>query len=1066
MSPDATPPIQPPDETPLAGVSVPFGGQNAGPQAAPPWEGAAPAPAAVRDAIAHAEGIVLPSLDGVYRAITDTIGSAADPIRRAVAGAERQVKRLAKSADDATAAMLADLAAAGVPVSFSPAERAAEVADPTLTGVLTRVQRILESGAGAEVAGEATADGQAPVAAAETPDEGFVAPGGFAPCGSGGLFTGELYDYPRPGLLPPGKAASGCIIWGCVPGPGGVGWRWVRGIYGWPASIPLPPDPGPPPIPAAGDGRNWIEACPCDVAAAPKPPPPPPPPPAPCEDGVWTVDDSGETPILYAPGGIGTTPVPPTMTVVITSPDGKCYTAELPTVPDPLPPGVRLVPDDQTPSGCRAIHGVSRECPPKPEPTPEPEPTPVPEPTCPAPPKPEPTCPAPQPPIVIPACPVPEKPDEPRAAPPAAGTGAGSGGDGFNLDAFGVCELLTAAARAARPLPGDATRTASGATSYTPGLTPAGWSVIATSAAILPAIAGIELVSTHLAQTVRDHVVGLGLLTGAWAHRPNNALPNASAAMDVGAVLGLASMAEAATGIPLSYMYQSERYYFNWLNPQYIPSQAEIDGMYLADRISGADWECYTKMNGNLPRLAFRSLESRQSTAGPGEVVAARLRGIIPTDGAFLDRMRQIGYIDPARAREQFQLAQYVPTTGEITRYMVRDVFDPRVVGRYEYMSGFDAKFAGKAEDWARANGVTRDVMAASWAAHWEIPSNTALYSMYHRLRPGRLDVRVWDNEAAIHGRPATELALGPRPPVVTEGDIKEAMQVNDIAPGWVNPLLAVSYNPITNTDARRAYMIGFFDFDRLVDAMLDNGYAPNDADTLARFYRSERERSITASTGIGSPRWVLNAYVEGVIDYAQADQQLTEFFPDANVRASQLRKADFRATVETSRAAYKTSVKRFVFGEIDEQRLRTDLGVMGIGLAGQTRIVSKAIASRDGHMKEPRVTQIIEMYVRSQLSRDQAYDRMWRLGYSDEDIQNMLRLGAAKEQERQAVRAAAEANRRRLEAKRNAEGALKLLKDESDRVNRQLDAARKELERLLKLQKETGCGEGGSPGD
>lgn len=1062
----SVPPIQPPDESPLAGLSDVPGVDVAVPQTALPWESAAPAPAAVAQALAKAEGIVMPALDGVYGAIADIISSASDPLNRAVAGATRAVAKVAKSANETTAQSLIDLAQAGVPVSFSAPERAAELADPTLKGIMDRVTQVITS---PPPAAPAPADPAAEVVApAADPAPAFVAPGGVYGCGPGSVFAGPEYQYPRPGPLPAGKAFTTCAKFTAGFDMATGRWKWNYDAFGWPGGeLDWPPRPADPPIPPGPDSPVYVTQCYCDTRTpVPPVPPAPPVPPVPCDDGTWSVSGDDDEPILHAPGGIGTTPVPDSQSVVITTPDGRCYWAGLPTVPTPLPGNVTIVNDDAIPAGCKAIHGVSGECPPPPTvppPTVPPDtPTPVPPPSCP---EPEPkTCPAPPPPIVIPACPKPEEPE----MPPWGGHGAGAGAAhaGFNIDDQGACRAMAAAARAGRPVDPDATVTADGAVTYTPGLTPGGWSIIGTTALALPAIAAIELVSVPFATTVLDQLVGTGLLTGAWARRPRAALPNDSVAMDVGARLALASQAESRTGMPMTYMYQSERYFFQYLNPQYQPGQASIDRMYLADRISLEEWNCRTRYEGNLPDVHFQSMLAGQSLPNDHDVVQARLRGIIPTDAQYLARMRQLGYVEPARAAEKLLLAKQLPGAADLVRMMVRDSADDTVALTYGYDSDFATKFSGQVRQWAEWQGMDATTFKYLWRAHWEIPSNTALYSMNHRLRPDRLEVRVWDNEAAINGVPATELALGPRPPVVTLAEVKRALQINDMAPTWVDPLLAVSYHPITNTDARRAFMIGFISRDELVDRMRDNGYSPADAELLARFFDAERERSITASTGVGSPRWILAAYVDGYIDYVQADQQLREYFPDPTVRSNQLRKADFKASVETIKASVRTSVKRFVMGEIDQARLETDLGVIGVGRLGQARIVSKAIAARDGHKKEPRVAMIIEMYVRGQLSRNQAYDRMYRLGYFDEDINNMLRLGAAKEQERQAVRAAQEANRRRMEAKRNAEGALKLLKEQADAESRRLDAARRELARLQEQIGRCGGTEGGSPGE
>lgn len=1058
-------PTQPPDETPLAGVSPVQGGASAEPPPPPVWESAAAAPAAVTAAIDRAAAVLMPAIDAVYSAITDTISNTSDTLGRAVASGTRAVKKVLTAAEERAAANLLALSDAGVKVSFSAPERAAEVADPTLAGIDERAQQtIAQATTAAPAAPAAAPEGDAPAPPPVVAGDGSPPPPVPPPAG-----PCPQWPYPRPGRVPVGQTAGGCAYFrGVSTNPGdprypAVVWQWWP--FDWGGPPPLPPQPADPPGPPARVGDVWAVVCPCDTV---QPPDEPPPPDEPAPDGCAVAPGDVTGPdgdeVWYLPFPLTGPELAPNQTLVIAGGDGRCWTAKPGHLPDPLPPNVVVVNDDRVPPGCKPVHGITPDCP-KPPPPPPPD-----KPTEPAPPEPEPepepqTCPPPPPPIVIPACPKPDDPEPPPQVMAGVGAGAGAGTD---VGSPTACAEF-AARVATGPAPTDPTLftpTSRGdVPNYTPGIAPGGWTIPGATARILPITALLERVSTHVASSVRDYAVGSALYAQAVELLPTAANPNWRPAIDSAARISVAKMAEEKTGMPMTYMFQSEIYYYQWANPQYIPAQSELDSAFLTNRITLADWECYTRMNGNKPELYAVTMAAKQSVQNDGEIVQARLRGLIPTDRDYLDRMRQIGYLSPAMAMEKLFLARQIPGPADLVRMMVRDSADDAVAAGYGYDKDFGAKFTGQVKSWAAAQGMDETQFKYLWRAHWDIPSNTALYSMFHRLRPDRTDVRVWDNEAAIHGPAGAELRLGPRPPVVELADVKRAMEVNDMAPTWVDPLLSVSYHPITNTDARRAFQIGFLTYDELVSRTRDNGYSPADAEMLARFFQAERERSITASTGVGSPRWILQAYVEGMIDYTQADGQLREYFPDPTVRANQLRKADFKASVETTRAAVRTSVKRFVMGEIDQPRLETDLGVVGVGPLGRQRIVSKAVAQRDGHKKEPRVTMIIDMYVRSMISRDQAYERMWRLGYFDADINNMLRLGAAKEQERQAVRAATEANRRRLEAKRDAEGALKLLKDEADRVSKQIDAARKELARLRAEEGKCGGTAGGSSG-
>ena len=73
---------------------------------------------------------------------------------------------------------------------------------------------------------------------------------------------------------------------------------------------------------------------------------------------------------------------------------------------------------------------------------------------------------------------------------------------------------------------------------------------------------------------------------------------------------------------------------------------------------------------------------------------------------------------------------------------------------------------------------------------------------------------------------------------VDTPTTVAQYLAQADYAPEWRAPLEAISYNPITRTDAKRAFKLGLGGFDeaRLKRAYQDLGYTPTDAALLVEF--------------------------------------------------------------------------------------------------------------------------------------------------------------------------------------------------------------------------------------
>src|SRR5262249_46576521 len=128
---------------------------------------------------------------------------------------------------------------------------------------------------------------------------------------------------------------------------------------------------------------------------------------------------------------------------------------------------------------------------------------------------------------------------------------------------------------------------------------------------------------------------------------------------------------------------------------------------------------------------------------------------------------------------------------------------DPAVVTRDRLDEEFDTKVANA--PWQQV-GITLDTLKQYWMAHWQLPSPTMLYEMLHRG-------------------------------VKTQQEVIDALKQADWAPGWIDPLMSISYNVPGRIDVRRMFQAGVLTtHQELVDAHRRMGYSPDDAETLARF--------------------------------------------------------------------------------------------------------------------------------------------------------------------------------------------------------------------------------------
>lgn len=495
---------------------------------------------------------------------------------------------------------------------------------------------------------------------------------------------------------------------------------------------------------------------------------------------------------------------------------------------------------------------------------------------------------------------------------------------------------------------------------------------------------------------------------------------NPDAAIQIGSHLAAVGLAEKLSFFPLSYVFQSDTYLYQYSNPQYIPGQSDLDRAYLANAISSEQWGCLTRAHGNQPDSHKWAFDASQMRPLLREDIALYQREKL-TRESLEGRARELGMLNPGYLDEFLELAKFVPTPGDLVTFMTRDVFDIDTVKKLKLDDEFELKFYGKggaaapgpAAAWAKAQGVAVDVFKYSWYAHWKIPSDTALYDMHARLRPDRPDVIAWDSLAGRDGEEVAIVALGARPPVFTDADLKDTLKINDLAPSLVEPMIARSYHPINRTDAIAAYMNGGFNELELYHAFRDNNYNDQTAKRMVELQKLALGKRIASQTGLWTIRKTIKAYQDGTIDGLTCDRLLTPLMPVPEDRVKAIRDADD----EVRSSGIATVIKRYrrglMTGLVTEGECRSALLDAGVTTQRTGDLISGWVHERDGRYKEPAATQILKWVTYQVVTVKVASERLDRLGYAQEDVARMIDLAILQGRDRVASTYDATTNRR-----------------------------------------------------
>ena len=439
-------------------------------------------------------------------------------------------------------------------------------------------------------------------------------------------------------------------------------------------------------------------------------------------------------------------------------------------------------------------------------------------------------------------------------------------------------------------------------------------------------------------------------------------------------VLALGGVVQNWVGAPVLEFMKSTVYNINYNNPQSIPSEAECVNLYLAGEIDEQTMRCLVRANGSYDTWYSKIANSGRTKLSNDQIIQLRRRGILddPTTNLL---MRGNGVIDEQEQLWIYKATEAMPSVSDIVRFMVRDADDNEVAKRYGTDDALSTKYGAQLQSWAKGQGITDDVMKYYWRSHWEIPSNTALFEMLHRLRPNKT------GEGLAGGI------------TVSEQDIKDALVVNDVLPFWAERLMEISYKPLTRTDAQRAYFIDALSENELKDSYLDLGYNEGNADRLVRFTNQLKAKRKQTTGGTEKVPAVIKYYKNWLIGATEATQRLRNSGLSETAAKEALAIANVQRKNDSQIkciAGVKSQYKRYIIDDIEARRDLTDLGV---ALENVGPLVNNWRCERASKPKELSAAQVCSAYQNNLINDVEYRRRLGAIGYQEDEAGILLEI-------------------------------------------------------------------------
>lgn len=401
------------------------------------------------------------------------------------------------------------------------------------------------------------------------------------------------------------------------------------------------------------------------------------------------------------------------------------------------------------------------------------------------------------------------------------------------------------------------------------------------------------------------------------------------------------------TGVDLGQFATSIEYAMNASCRRIFVDPDKAIACYLANSMEYESLDTHWAINGICAADLDAYIDAARSKPIPFQLSQMRRRELIDADDYHVG-MRRVGYLNGGERENLYKLTEQVPTLSDIIRLMVRDADDDSPNGpvvKFNLDAQFNQKYGRQLKQWSEWQGVPELFAKYAWRAHWEIPSPTALFNFWHRLRK----------------RPGFEQL---------EQDIKTALIQQDILPYWHQHYLETNYLPLGRVDIRRSYQIGTLSDKEMETAISELGYSDENTDRLVKF--TKRLRDISAAGHKAIKLWL-----KWSISRATARQRMVADGLPVKVVDDALSDAEIGFASSTYAAS-------FVRGDLPRNLLVAALtghGVSGIGASQIATILAPRITSHPAERS----------YAAGTMTRENAAQQMAAYGMNTDVIERML---------------------------------------------------------------------------
>lgn len=386
------------------------------------------------------------------------------------------------------------------------------------------------------------------------------------------------------------------------------------------------------------------------------------------------------------------------------------------------------------------------------------------------------------------------------------------------------------------------------------------------------------------------------------------------------------------------------------LIPNAIPSMGELVALARFGIMSPEEFIQLARENGFDANLADMFFKASQALLTPADYISLLRRNIInkQTLGVAL---RNLGFEEETMSLLE-SATEYLPGPQDLIRFAVREVYSPQIVSEYGLNDDFPEQFVKEASK----VGMSEETAKQYWRSHWNLPSITQGFEMFHRR-------------------------------VITEEQLKVLLRTQDVIPFWQDKLIKISYNPLTRVDVRRMRKLGVLTKQEVEEAYLDDGYSPENARRLSEFVETDVASDLEGITTAA----VLKAYINGLNTREETITYLKKLKLGEDAISLQLELADFEILHAHLNVIVADLQSRYNANLINEATIRQELKSANAPDIFIDQATAKILASKAARSKSPTKSDLERWFNKDLITEKAFFDGLISLGYNTTHAQLFL---------------------------------------------------------------------------